>query len=125
MAIGGLKGILTQKQFYITILDWKKSTILRTFHAHHNWINVIRMRPFDFNGKIIDCLISGSADEKACIWEVNSGKLAKEYIDQGDRVVMHGMRLFVYEENMNKKYFLVSGGHNEYLLHINIFKVWA
>lgn len=122
MAAGGLRGDVFQHKFYITIVNWKNKSILRAFCAHQNWINTLRCLPFKNNGKRKDCLISGSADEKACFWDTNSGKVLKKFSTDGDRVVMHGMRLFVYEEKQEKKFFLVSGGYND---NKNLFKLWA
>ena len=125
LVAGGSKGSIFHQFFYITIIDWKKNVVLRAFLAHSNWINTLRVIPFNINGKITDCLISGSADEKVGFWNPNSGKLFKEFNQMGDRIVMHGMRMFNYEENHKKKYFAVSGGHDIENLKTNIFKIWA
>lgn len=124
LAAGGIKGNILQKKFYITIIDWKTSNILRTFQAHSNWINTLICIPFIYKGKMKDFIISGSADEEVCIWEANSGKLVNKVSGEGDRVVLHGMQFFYQEENTKKKFFLVSGGYHSNNQK-NIFKVWV
>lgn len=122
MAVGGLK---EEHKFYITIINWRSKIILRSFHAHLNWINTLRCFPYKFNGKMTECLISGSADQKTGFWDIKSGNSIKDVLNEGDMVVMHGMRLFLFEENDEKKFFMVSGGCNSNETdRKNIFKVW-
>lgn len=72
-----------------------------------------------------ECLISGSADQKTGFWDIKSGNSIKDVLNEGDMVVMHGMRLFLFEENDEKKFFMVSGGCNSNETdRKNIFKVW-
>ena len=126
MAVGGSKeDDILQHKFNITIINWRSKIILRSFHAHLNWINTLRSFPYKFNGKMTECLISGSADEKIAFWDIKSGNSIKDVLNEGDRVVMHGMRLFLFEENDEKKFFMVSGGCNPTeTARKNIFKVW-
>lgn len=118
-------GIIFQKKTYISIINWKKSIVLLNFQAHNNWINTLQVLPILKCGVVFDCIISGSADGNVCFFQVTSGKVLNINED-GNRVVMHGMKLFFYEMDNQKVYYIISGGSteipNQKISHN--FKIW-
>lgn len=121
-----MTGTIFQKKMFISLVDWKKSLILRTIQAHNSWINSLCFLPTKFNEKEVLCLVSGGADEKICLWNSLSGKLLSEN-DERNRIVMHGMKLFVYEKNNQKNFYLVSASYEkiQHEIIIQSFKIWT
>ena len=81
-----MTGTIFQKKMFISLVDWKKSLILRTIQAHNSWINSLCFLPTKFNEKEVLCLVSGGADEKICLWNSLSGKLLSEN-DERNRIL--------------------------------------